>query len=63
MLIETDCPYATPEPYSQERNDSSYLVYIIKRLAEIRKVEPDYIIKVTCENANRLFKIGTTTKK
>jgi TatD DNase family protein len=57
MLIETDCPYMAPTPHRGERNDSSYLVHIIDRIAEIRGVEKEYITKTTYENGSKLFGI------
>lgn len=58
MLVETDCPYMAPTPHRGERNDSSYLVHIIERIAEIRETEPDYISETTFENGSKLFRIG-----
>lgn len=57
LLIETDCPYMAPSPHRGERNDSSYLVHIIEKIAQIREVDKDYITAVTCENGSRLFGI------
>lgn len=57
MLIETDCPYMAPVPHRGERNDSSYLVHIIERIAGIREVDKEYIEDITFENGSRLFKI------
>lgn len=58
LLIETDCPYMAPTPHRGERNDSSYLAHIIKKIAEIRKLEEDFIEKITLENGNKLFNIN-----
>lgn len=58
MLIETDCPYMAPTPHRGQRNDSSYLVHIIERIAEIREADKEYIEAITCENGSRLFGIG-----
>ena len=57
MLIETDCPYLTPEPYRSRRNNSIYMKYVVEMLADIKKVPPETIEKVTEENAKRLFNI------
>ena len=55
ILIETDCPYLAPEPHRGTRNDSSNLKYVVRKLAEFRGTEPEYIAKITYENAMKLF--------
>lgn len=55
ILIETDSPYLTPVPYRGKRNDSSYTIYIARRMAEILDVSFDYICRLTTENAMRIF--------
>lgn len=57
LLVETDCPYMTPVPYRGERNDSSYLVHTIKKLAEIKNMEYEKVCSISYENARRLFNI------
>lgn len=57
MLIETDCPYMAPVPHRGERNDSSYLLHIIERIAGIREVDKEYIEDITFKNGSRLFEI------
>lgn len=55
LLIETDAPYMAPEPYRGRRNDSSLIPAIAMRLAEIRGTTSDEILRITRENALRLF--------
>ena len=55
MLIETDAPYLAPEPVRGTRNDSSNLKYVVEKLAEFKGVKPEFIAKVTYENAVKLF--------
>jgi len=57
LLIETDCPYLTPEPYRGRRNDSSYVLFVAKRISEIRKISVEEAAKITTENTKRLFGI------
>ncbi len=57
LLLETDSPYLTPEPHRGKRNESSYLPYIGKVIAELRGQDPAEIAKQTTENAKRLFSI------
>lgn len=55
LLLETDCPYLAPVPYRGKRNSSLYLPYVAEALASIRGVSAEEIIRVTKENAERLF--------
>lgn len=55
LVIETDSPYMTPEPYRGKKNEPAYLPWIAKKLNDIRN--DDYItIRTTTENAKNLFK-------
>src|SRR5690625_1122642 len=55
LVLETDAPYLAPEPFRGRRNESSYLNFIVMKLAEIFEVPEDEIASVTTENAKRLF--------
>ncbi len=57
LLIETDCPYMAPEPNRGKRCDSSMLHFIAQRIADELGMTKDEIIKITNENARRLFNI------
>lgn len=57
ILIETDCPYLTPEPYRGKRNNSIYMKYVAQKLAEIKGVSVEEIERITTENAKRCFGI------
>jgi TatD DNase family protein len=63
LLIETDAPYLTPEPFRGKRNEPSYLVYIAKAIAEIREISFEDLSRITTLNAKRLFRIGTISEK
>ena len=56
ILLETDCPYMAPEPYRGERNDSSYIPFVIKKIAELRGITPEEVEQATRANAERLFR-------
>lgn len=58
ILIETDCPYMAPEPYRGRRNDSRYVPYMARRIAEIKDLPEEAVAKATTENAMRLFAIS-----
>jgi len=57
LMIETDAPLMTPEPYRGKRNEPVLVKYVAQRMAEIRGVDVDYISNMTTANAKRLFKI------
>ena len=57
ILIETDSPYMSPAPMRGKRNDSSNLVYIINKIAEIKGLPAGEIERITFENGKRLFGI------
>jgi len=56
MVIETDCPYLTPPPMTG-RNEPLYVKYVAQRIAKIKKMSYEDIVKITAENARRVFKI------
>ncbi len=57
LLIETDSPYLTPEPYRGKRNESAYVKLVAEIIAEIKGRSLDYIAEITTSNAKRLFGI------
>ena len=57
ILLETDSPYLAPEEKRGEQNTSLNLKYIIRKIAEVLDIEEEEILKITTENAQRLFRI------
>lgn len=55
IVLETDSPYLAPVPYRGKQNESSYLVYIAEKLAEIYGADTNTIAQATTANAGRLF--------
>lgn len=55
ILLETDCPYLTPEPFRGKRNDPSYIPYIAENLANIKNISVEKVATQTTDNARRLF--------
>jgi TatD DNase family protein len=55
LLVETDCPYLAPVPHRGKRNEPSFLVDTVKRLAEVRGSTPADIAALTTSNFERLF--------
>jgi TatD DNase family protein len=58
LLIETDAPYLTPEPFRGRRNEPAYIVHTAQAIAKIRNVTLEDIARITTLNARRLFRIG-----
>jgi len=57
ILIETDCPYLTPEPYRGKRNEPSYVKYVAEALAKVKGMTVEEVGEMTTNNAKKLFKI------
>ena len=57
IVLETDCPYMSPEPYRGRRNDPGRLIHMAEKLAEIRGFPVEEIIEITTENAKRRYRI------
>ena len=58
LLLETDAPYLAPVPFRGKRNDSSLIVYVAEKIAEIRNMETQQVLDITCENAKTFYSIG-----
>ena len=58
LLLETDSPYLSPVPKRGERNDSRNIAYIAVKIAEVRGMTADEIIRISRENGKRLFGMG-----
>lgn len=56
LVLETDSPYLTPVPYRGKRNESAYIVYTLRKMAEIYHCTPDIIAEQTFKNALQVFK-------
>lgn len=57
LLLETDAPYLAPVPYRGKRNESSYLVEIAARVAEIYNLTKEEIGEISSRNTEQLFQI------
>lgn len=55
LFIETDCPYMAPEPFRGSRNDSSLVYRVAEKIAEVKNIPAEEVIKITTENAIRFF--------
>ena len=57
IVLETDCPYMSPEPFRGKRNDPGKLYRMAERLAELRGLTVEEIHAITTENGKRLYRI------
>jgi TatD DNase family protein len=57
IVLETDCPYLSPEPNRGKRNSSLNLNYVAEALSQIKRVDKEELIAVTEENARRLYRM------
>jgi len=58
LLVETDAPFLTPEPFRGKRNEPSYVRYTAQKVAEIKKVSLEKLSEVTTENAMRVYRLN-----
>ena len=57
IVLETDCPYLAPEPYRGKRNSSLYLPYVAEKIAELKGVSEEEVIRQTEENSRILYNL------
>ena len=57
IVLETDSPYLAPIPYRGKRNESSYLINVVNKLAEIYGMMPQDVARITTENSKITFSI------
>lgn len=55
IVLETDSPYMAPVPHRGQRNESSFVIEVARKLADIYNVSLSEVERVTNDNANRLF--------
>lgn len=57
LLIETDCPYLSPEPYRGKRNQPAYALHTARRVAQIREMDFEELCEKSNQNAKEFFGI------
>lgn len=57
MLIETDSPYLSPEPFRGKRNDSRNVKYIAQKISEVKQIPLEEVAKATYNNAEKYLEI------
>jgi TatD DNase family protein len=57
IVLETDSPYLTPVPYRGKPNESSYLVYVAQKVADLHQTTFEEVARITTENSKSIFGI------
>ncbi len=55
LLIETDSPFLSPDPFRGKRNEPSFIIHILKKLASIKQIDTNKLDTITTNNFNKLF--------
>ena len=57
LVVETDAPYLTPAPHRGTRNESSYVRFVVQKIAELKGVDYEEVALQTTANAKRIFNL------
>ncbi len=55
LLLETDSPFLTPEPYRGTKNEPYNIIYVAKKIAEIKDISLEEVLDITTKNAKEQF--------
>lgn len=58
LLIETDCPYLSPEPFRGKLNEPARVEYVARKIAELRNSSLEEIAAITSSNAREIYRIA-----
>ncbi len=58
ILLETDSPYLSPEPFRGKKNEPSKTIYVAKQISSLKSVKLDDVLNITSENAISLFDLS-----
>ena len=58
IVLETDSPYLTPEPFRGKKNSSKYIPLIAEKIAQIKNISIEEVSKYTLENTYNLFDLN-----
>lgn len=58
LVLETDCPYMSPEPFRGKRSESPMIEYTAKKASEIKGIPVQELLDITCRNGMELYGIG-----
>ncbi len=57
IVLETDAPYLAPMPYRGKPNESSFLIHIAQKVADLHKISTEEVANITTGNSKQIFKI------
>ncbi len=57
MVLETDCPYLSPEPNRGKRNTSLNLFYVVEQISQIKGISKEEVIAITNQNGKQLYRL------
>ena len=57
LVLETDAPYLSPTPKRGKRNESSYIKYVVEKLATVKQLSIEEVATITTKNAYTVFKV------
>jgi TatD DNase family protein len=60
LLLETDCPFLSPQKYRGERNEPAYVTEVASKIAEIKALPLDKVAEQTTMNVEKLFKLTSS---
>ena len=55
IVLETDSPYLTPVPHRGKRNESSYITFVVQKVAEVKRIAVEEVAEITTRNAEDIF--------
>jgi TatD DNase family protein len=58
MVIETDAPYLAPQPSRGRRNEPAFVRMVAEKVADVRNMSVDDVVRITAHNGRRLFRLG-----
>jgi TatD DNase family protein len=61
LLIETDCPFLSPEPYRGKRNEPMRVIEVARQLAQLHEMDVADLGRLTTMNFRRLFQLEAAT--
>ena len=57
ILLETDSPYLTPEPYRGKKNEPKNILFVAEEIAKIKNISVEQVLEQTTKNAKRRFRL------
>lgn len=57
LVTETDCPWLAPTPHRGERNESTYIKYVLEEIARIKNMDIDEVSSILYENAKKVYRL------